>query len=335
MVKKSVTVFLYVLAAALTVLCVCMPSGSVALLPIVCMIGYYLSRKRGRAWILAVIACVYAGAGLLFHGVSLAYVGGAVLIAVLILPAVLNSRLLFWGEAALCAALGVVAVCATAGFWALATHGGITDVITKEIASFTADPLAGFFAAREYARISEEILGHAHLSVTDAGYSADALAVLAKVVGWELDGNLLWYLTGFGAFAGGLACAGGCALTSARKEPLLLQMRHIRLGHKYLLEICLPVIVFAFAAFYEPLAPVVRAVVNVAVTLPTALCGLTLIYHTIMRLDGKAKIAAVVGFWAVVAVAAVFYEWALIILGFLGLADAIINVRALITQALE
>ena len=158
--------------------------------------------------------------------------------------------------------------------------------------------------------------------------------MLAEVVGWELDGNVLWYLSGFGAFCGGLACAGGCALTSARKEPIPLQMRHIRLGRRYLLEICLPVAVFAFAAFYPPLEPVVQAVVNLGITLPCTLTGLTLIYHTLMRLGGKAR-PAIVGFWIAVAVAVVFYEWGMLILGFIGLADAIIDVRAMLDKALE
>lgn len=335
MVKKSVTVFLYVLAAALIVLCVCMPSGSIALLPPLCMLGYYFSRQLRRVWILAVIASVYAGAGTLFHGVSFVYIGGAVLLAVLILPAALNRRLPFWGEAALCAAVCVVAVFGVIGIWAIASHGSFTDVIADEILSLSADPLACGEAARAYARISEEQLGHAHLSSSDEGYVADTLAALAEVVGWELDGNVLWYLSGFGTFCGGLACAGGLAIVSARKEPIPLQMRHIRQGRRYLLEICLPVAVFAFAAFYPPLEPVVRAVVNVAITLPCTLTGLTLIYHTLMRLGGKARIAAIVGFWAVVAVAAVFYEWGMLILGFVGLADAIIDVRAMLDKALE
>lgn len=332
--KKSVTVIFYVLSAALAVLCVCTPGGSVALLPLLCVLLYFLSPGR-KAWVLAAAAAVYAGAGTLFHGLSVTYVGGAAAIVVLALPAALKGKLPFWGEISLCAGVCAAAVCSVLGIWALACHCGITDVITGEIASLTADPLAGWLASREYAGMTEERLGHAHLSATDPGYAAESLEVLGRVVAWELDGNLLWYITGFGAFAGGLACAGDRALTAAFKRPQQIKPRDIRLGRKYLLEIGVPVVVFAFTAFYEPMQPVVRTVVNLMITLPTALCGYTLLYHTLMRIGGKAKIAAVVAFWAVVALSAVFYEWALLIAGFVGLADAIIDVRALLDKALE
>lgn len=152
----------------------------------------------------------------------------------------------------------------------------------------------------------------------------------------QIEEGVLWYVTGFGAFTGGAGCAGGIAaahlLGAYKDEPRIADMR---LSRNYLAAAVVPALAFALLSFYEPMKPVTLTVMNVMVTLPTALCGVTLLYHSLARVRGKPKIAAIIGFWLIIAAAAVFWDYGLTILGFIGLADCVINVRKLLDWALS
>lgn len=319
----------------LLVLGVFAPSVSIAALPAATVLLYFLSLAVG-VWVLPVAAAVYFAASLLVSGMSIFATAGAVIIVALVLPRCLRKKLPLVWEIALCAGVGIVAVCGALGVYALASGTSVTDVIVANFADLTHDPVVWAVAKRHYRTLTAQVLGHAPYVSADELYATDVLTAYADSIGRELEDNLLWYLTGFGTFAGGLAGAGALAIASCdgtvAVTPLL---RDVRFGKTYLLSAVLPALAFALLALYAPMRPVVRTVINVMVTLPTTLCGITLLFHSACRFGGKGRVAAIVVFWLLMAVAAFFYEWGMLILGFLGLADCVLNVRKMLDWALS
>lgn len=333
--KKCLLGIVSVVSAAFIAACAASPGLSVALVPIVCFAAYFLSTIAG-AWILALVAAVYVALSLAFGTFGIFSVCAAAIIVLLTLPRLLGGRLPKMWELALCAAAGVVAVCACFGVYATVCRCSVVDAVVEYYGKLGNDPVVMFFAEKNYDGLTEDILGYAPFSPSDELYSADALRVFAENVGRELDGNVLWYLSGYGTFSGGIAFACSAAAGQASGvDTRLPAMKDMRLGHGYLKAVVLPVLAFALFYLYEPMRPAVRAVVNAAVTLPATLCGITLLYHSLDRVRGKPKIAAMAVFWLVIALSAVFYEWGLLILGFIGLADCVINARRWLDWALS
>ena len=335
MAKKIVTVLLGLTLPLLLAASIVSPSAGIVLLPVLCAMSYYFALHAG-SWFFAVVSLPYLGIGFCVHGFNPFIVAGSAAVLCLTVPCLLHRKLPVWGEIAAGAAMCALAVCTVLGITALCRSGTITDVIVSQYAQSACDPVSVWAAKHVYARITETELGHAKLSAADKGYLSDVMAAYSAHVARELDGSLWWYLTGFGAFTGGVAVVGAFAVTRCRKQDVCpTAIGELRLGRNYLFAAVIPALCFAFLAFYEPMEQVVRTVVNLFVTLPTALCGITLLYHTLMRAKGKARIATAVAFWAIMGVAAFFYEWGMLILGFVGLADVILNVRKLLDWALE
>lgn len=311
------------------------PSISVATVPAAAVLLYYLSVTVGL-WVLPAGAALLAAAGAALHGAHVFPITGAAVLALLTVPRALRKKLPLVWELALCATAALAAVCVTLGVFALATGVSPTAAVADAYAKLADDPVLARLAARYYKTRTAEHLGHAPLIAADELYAAETLAVYASRVARELEGDFLWYLTGFGVFAGGLAGAGGLAAASADGTLALApRMREFRLGKTYLSGGALPALAFGLTAFYAPMRPVATAVINAMVTLPTALCGITLLYHTLGRFTGKAaRVTAMAVFWLSMAAAAVFYEWGMLVLGFLGLADCVLNVRKLLDWAL-
>ncbi|MDE6398100.1 MAG: hypothetical protein K2L51_02155 [Clostridiales bacterium] len=336
MAKKYVYPCLGGVAVLLLALCVFMPSASVAGVAAAGVLLYGISLAAG-AWVLPAAAAVYAAASVCFSGADMLGITGAVLLCALSLPRMLRKKLPLWWEIALCAAVGVIAVCGTLGVFALATGKSVRGAIVAYYEKLSFDPLASALAKRYYAECTAEQLGHAPFVPADELYVADTLAAYASHIGSELEGNTLWYVTGFGAFAGGVSCAGAAAIAKTDGVlPVEPRLRDMRLGKTYLLAAVVPALAFALLGFYEPMQPVTRTVVNLMVTLPTCFCGITLLFHSLCRIPGRAgRIAAQIVFWAAVAALALFFEWGLLVFGFLGLADCVLHVRKLLDWALS
>ncbi len=332
--KKIVFVIAGALAAALLCACVFMPSLSVPLLPVVCALLAYLSMCAG-AWIFLPFAAAYCVAGFAAFGFCEFTVAGAVLLSALCVPVFFKRKLSPLVQTALCAGVGAFVVCAVFAVFAIAMRVSVSDVIRGAYEKLSRDPVVRLLSKRHYATLSQTELGHSPYSPADPLYLAEAISRYAEKVWRELDGTVLWYLSGFGAFAGGAGALGGFALSERVCGVTGAPVRDWRLGRVYLLAAVLPALAFAFLAFYEPTVPVVIAVVNLAVTLPSSLCGITLLYHTLTRPKGKVKIATTALFWVLLAVAALFYEWGMLALGFIGLADCVADFRKLLDWALE
>ncbi|MDE7372625.1 MAG: hypothetical protein K2N18_01025, partial [Clostridia bacterium] len=231
--------------------------------------------------------------------------------------------------------------------FALTFGASVADLIADTCENLTSDPIMFMLAKRHYGKLTVAKLGHEKLSVYDELYFSEVMSEYAKHVFAELDGNTLWYLSGYGVFAGGVAAVGAKAIAQNLGEAHLnrhsvqsddfeqVRIKDLRLSRTYLFAAVLPALAFAFLGFYEPMKGVVRAVVNVMVTLPTTLCGITLLYHSALRFYGKARILSVIVFWIIIIVSAVFYEWGMLIIGFIGLADVIINIRRCLDWALN
>ncbi len=331
--KKIVFTLAVTLSALLLCVCVFMPSLSVPLLPLVCALLAYASLRVGF-WLFLPFAVGFCAVGLICFGFCEFTVAGAILLAALSVPMLFRRKLSPLAQTALCAAVGVFTVCAAFAVFALAMRQSVSDVIRGAYERLSRDPFLRFLSNRHYASLKAES-GQVAYSPADSEYLSAALASYGEKVWRELDGTVLWYLSGFGAFAGGAGATGGLALSERVCGVSGVPVREWRLGKIYLLAAVLPALAFAFLAFYEPTVPVVIAVVNIMITLPTSLCGITLLYHTLTRPNGKAKIATVALFWLIIAVAALFYEWGMLVLGFLGLADCVLNVRKLLDWALE
>ena len=335
MAKKGVTAALAGVSVLLLAACAFAPSAGIALVPAACVLLYASAVTTG-AWLLPVYALSFAAAGCFLYGANPFTLTGAAFLLGLTVPVLLRHKLSLWWQAALCAAICVLLVFAVFGIWALCAGESLRDCIIAQFASLEADPVYSFLAERRYARLTAEDLGHVPLTPIDELYGRETAAVYAQAIGRELEGNTLWYVSGFGAFTGGAAYAGGSALAEAAGVSGLPVWRDVRLGKNYVLSVGLPVLLFALLYFYEPMQPVVPAVVNVCITLPTALCGMTLLYHSLCRFTGKAARAiALAAFWLTVAAAVIFFEYGLLIMGFVGLADCLIDVRKLLDWALS
>lgn len=336
MAKKSVYVIISALILPLLGVCVFSPGLSIPVLPAFCALLYFVSLRAGW-WLFAPVAAVYFAAGTAVWGIHPFVTAGACVILLLTVPRLLRRKLNYAGEVALCAAAGFIAVCAVFGVWAAATRTGADGVIMNAYVRIEADPVVSALSRKLYRTVTSEQLGHVPYSVRDELYLTDAVSYYATSVWRELDGTVMWYLSGFGTFAGGVAALGGCAMYSCmyKDERVPVPVKDWRLGRGYVFAAVLPALAFAFLAFYEPMKPVAIAVVNVMVTLPCTMCGITLLYHSVSRINGKAGAWATVLFWTVTAVAAFFYEWGMLIIGFVGLADALINVRKLLDWALS
>lgn len=316
-------------AALLAVICLFSPATSVVALPLVGAAVCFL----GWRWLPVAAASVYAlVSALLYRGNSVA-LAGAVWLLSLCVP-LCCGKLSTWQRFAVAAGCGAAAVGAFFGLRALIAHTAVRDAIADAYASLSADPLVAFVSQRQYRKQTAETLGYAPLAATDAGYATDAARVFAARIGRELDGNALWYVSGYGAFASGTATAVAAALAQFARLENAPRMQDLRLGKNYLFAAVLPALAFMLFYFYEPMRPVVRTVVNLLITLPCALCGITLLYHSALRFRGGARIAALVVFWLLLAASVLFWEYGLLLLGFLGLADCIMNVRALLDWAL-
>lgn len=334
--KKYVYPCLGGVAVLLLALCVFVPSAGVVGVAAAGVVLYGISLAAG-AWVLPAASAVYAAASVCFSGADMLGITGAVLLCALSLPRMLRSKLPLWWEIALCAAVGVIAVCGTLGVFALATGRSVRGAIVAYYEKLAFDPLASALAKRHYGRLTAEQLGHTPFVPADELYVADTLKAYAAHVGSELEGNTLWYVTGFGAFAGGVSCAGSAAIAKCDGVlPVEPRLRDLRLGKTYLAAAVAPALAFALLGFYEPMQPVTRTVVNLMITLPTCFCGITLLFHSLCRIPGKAgRITAQIVFWAAVAALALFFEWGLLVFGFLGLADCVLHVRKLLDWALS
>ncbi len=332
MTKKIGGILSGVVTALLLVGCIAVPSLSVALLPAVCALLYYLSFFTGP-WLFVAVAVPYSVPGLILHGANLFSIGGAVLLVSLTLPRLLRSRLSFAAEIGVAAAVAMVAVCVFAAVWAPCRGVSLEDAVPDAYAHADGDIAIVWCAEREYGRLGEEELGHPPLRAEDEQYEAEVLREYSYAVGRELDGYLLWYLSGFGAFCGGIAAVGAQAAAQCGRKGRPSRVADFRLYRGYLIVIA-AALLFSVLGVMESLRPVTRTVFNLFITLPTALCGLTLLYHSLRRPPGKARIVTTVLFWVLAAAAALFYEWGLVILGFLGLADVILDVRKCLDWAL-
>lgn len=334
MLKKCVHAATGICTLAVVFLCVCSPTLAVALVPLVCISVYFFGRRWG-AWTPAVAAAVYVVAGILFRGVNALWIAGAALVLSLTVPLLCRRKLSLWAELGVCGGTGLFAVCAVFCVFALATEQSLFDVALSSCEKLATDPVFYALASHYYGKQTAESLGHIPLLATDPQYVTDVVATFVAHIGNEAEGYVLWYLTGYGVFASSVACAVTHAVAQCLPEyDGKVKMRDLRLGRTYVLAVFLPVIAVAFLAFYEPMQPAVRMLVNCAVTLPTSLCGITLLYHTLCRISGKGGIVARVAFWLVIAISLAFYDWALLVFGFVGLADAILNVRKLLDWAL-
>ncbi|MDE7395810.1 MAG: hypothetical protein K2M95_06805 [Clostridiales bacterium] len=319
----------------LLALCVFSPFLSIALFPVAVVLLYYAG-ARTKWWLLLLAGALYAGAGLLFRGVNLFLLTGAVLTLSLGAVAAFRKKLPPLAESAICAGVCLLVTCATVGVFALVFRTGLTNVITRAIAKCDTDPVTAFLSQRFYRKQTEESLGHLPLTKGDELYASEALTEYAHSIGRLLENETLWYVSGFGAFVGILSPFCTFAFLQAGKRgDVAVRVETLRLGHGYLKAVVLPVLVFSLLGFYEPLSSAVRTVFNVFITIPTAFCGISLLFYVAKLFHGKARIASIVVFWLLMATAAVFWEWGLIVLGFLGIADIIINVRKLLDWALS
>lgn len=335
MARKSVYALTGIILSVFAAVFIISPVTGVVLVPIICLIAYYLARRLGF-WALALAAMPFVSAAVFAGGGNLLFAVAAG-VTVSLIPVRLFAKHIrgLWCETGICAAAAIVAVCAVIGFWALLHGVSVTDAITYAYETLTYDYAATWMAKAHYLKLTAEDLGRAPLSVKDEMFTVESMREFANFIGRELDGATLWYLTGFGAFTGGLSCLGAAAAANCDGGERTESISELRLSRTYLAAAVLPALAFMLFSLYEPMRPAVRTVVNLMITLPTAVCGITLLYHSLSRICGKPKIAAIIGFWLVIAVAALFYEWGLLILGFIGLADCIINVRRLLDWALS
>lgn len=335
MAKKCVYPMLGAITVLLSAASIFSPSIGIICVPIMCAIAYFLGRTV-RVWILPALAVAYFLAQVLVRGVTVFSVTGPVLLATLTVPCALHDRLPFTVELFLCAFVGLVSVFAITGGCALADGVSLRSEIVRAYQKLSFDPLAYALAKRCYRGMNAQTLGYTPLVPADTLYTADVMRVYAEEISKELEGYTLWYVSGFGTFAGGVACVGAMASAQNMHDSRIPVLRDFRLSKLYLSGGVLPALVFAFLAFYPPMRPVVRSVVNVMITLPCTLCGITLVYHTVCRIPNKkARIAVQVLFYAVLAVSAFFYEWGLLVWGFIGLADCVLDVRKLLDWALN
>lgn len=333
MAKKSVLFILGVITFALIAAVVLIPSLSVALVPAICVLAYYFGYNLGAGIFVISAAIIFSLSRALFEANAFSD-ASAVFVLSLALSRILRSKLNLFAEIALCAAVGTVAVCAYFGIYALVKGVSVTDLIVSEFSSLESDFVFSRLAQINYKKLTAEDLGHAPLLKNDELFLKEAASEYAHKIGRELEDNLLWYLTGFGAFAGGLSCVGASAIAECRRNSTV-KLEDMRLGRAYFLGGILPALLFSLFTLYEPMRPIVRTVFNLFITLPTAFCGITLLYHTAARFSGKRKVIAVIVFWFVMTVSAIFYEWGLLILGFIGFADVVLNVRRLLDWALS
>ena len=319
---------------------------------------HYATRKR-RPWLLCVVGALYGGAGLLFVGVNLFLIGGAVLFFALALVAFLRDKCTPLKEQILCALVCLAVCVAVLGAFAIGWRTGLVNTVVKAVKQCDSDAYLAFLARRFYKKQTLESLGHTPLMPYDELYRTEVLSEYAHSIGQLLEDDVLWYATGYGTFIGILTPLCGLAIRQATKkndsllrgegmlldagslqavgnEPVLaLRVEEQRLGRLYLKTVVLPVLVFSMLGFYEPMRVAVRPVFNVLITLPTTFCGITLLYHIAKLFRRKARVIAIVVFWLLMATAAVFWEWGLVILGFLGLGDAVLDMRKLLDWALN
>ncbi len=346
MAKKYVHLTLGLILPLLITVNVFSPALSVLTVPVMCVAAYYLG-VCVKPWLIPLFALLNFVSSALISGFGLFSAGGSVVMLALTVPAIVRRRLTVWWEIALCAAVCLIAVCASVFVWALCEGLGASDCIAGAYEKLSSDPIVYALSKRHYSALTESELGHIKLSEYDELYTSEIMREYGKHLFSELEGNTLWYLTGYGVFAGGVAATGAKAFGESMNEVFLnpsdtekgicgqTQIKDLRLGKTYLLGAVLPALLFAFLAFYDPMREVVRTVVNVMITLPTTLCGITLLYHSALRFGGKAKIAALAVFWLIITASAVFYEWGMIIIGFIGLSDAVINIRRCLDWALS
>lgn len=320
-------------AVSFLALCVFSPYASIALLPVPLLLTYYAS-VRYKPWLLLPVGACYALAGVLIRGGNLFLITGAMLFAALSPVAFLRKKLSSLAEIAVCAAACLLATCASVGIFALVRHTNMTNAIVRAIAKCDSDPITAWLSERFYRKQTADSLGHLPLVKGDELYASEALTEFAHSVGRELGDDTLWYVSGFGTFAGILTALCGFAFAQAEKRSEV-RVQDLRLGYGYLKAAVLPALAFSLIGFYPPMESAARTVFNVFITLPTAFCAVTLLFYCATLFRGKARIAAVVVFWLLMAVAAVFWEWGLVILGFLGIADVAIDVRKLLHWALS
>lgn len=334
--KKYVYPWYAISTALIFAASVISPCVSVATVPAAGALTYFLSLTLG-VWLLPATAAAYAIAGVCVRGACLFPIGGAAVVLSLTMPRALRKKLTLWQEILLCAAACLLATLAATGAFALEGGEGIRDAVIATYEDLGSDPIAFWLAKRHYRGLDAQTLGHAPYARADELYRADVMRAYAQAVGRETENHMLWYLSGFGVFTGGAVCAGAVSLAKCdgtlQTEP---RMRDLRLGRQYLLGGVLPALAFALTALYDPMRDVATSVVNVMVTLPTALCGMTLVFHSLCRIPRKAgRTVAVACFWLVMAAAAFFYEWGLLVFGFLGLADCVLDVRRLLDWAMS
>lgn len=336
--KKRVIILSVAFVLPLLVACAVSPVSAIVLLPVILAFTCALSFAAG-AWVIAAAGVLYFAASVPLWGFHPFTSGAAVTIAVCALPATFCKRLKPVAFIGVTAAVGAVAVFGFLGIFAIAKGCSITTLITSSYGSLLGDPVLSAISRGMYKNLGEADLGHVPLLPNDEMYLADAVSYYASTVAKELEGATVWFVTGFGAFGGGICALGGFALSQACGQPTpcrgFTAVRDLRLGREYVFIAVLPALCFAFLAFYEPMVPVVITVVNLMVTLPGCLCGITLFYHIATLPRGKIRILTVVAFWLIAALLAFFYEWGMLVYGFVGLADSILNVRKLLDWALR
>lgn len=331
--KKCVTAALIIGNAVAVCTAAVVPSLGVIFIPVAAVLSYCLSYLLGW-WFLPAAAAVHFVLSVSLHRFDLFSVIGSVLLLALLAPRLLCGKLSLLAEIGVCAVVGIVAVCASFGFAALGSDKSAEELIPSYYASANSDPVICSVALRHYRSLDAEALGHEPLSSDSQNYGEEVLREYSDYVGRELDGNLLWYLSGFGAFAGGVAAFAGYALINAYGDRRKGKIADLRLGRSYLIVIA-AVLLFSALSIFGYFGQATRTVFNIFVTIPTTLVGISVLYHSLSRPPGKIKIATLVLFWLLLATAALFYEWGLIIFGFLGLADIVLDIRKLLDWALS
>ncbi|MDR2202418.1 MAG: hypothetical protein LBP26_06660 [Clostridiales bacterium] len=109
----------------------------------------------------------------------------------------------------------------------------------------------------------------------------------------------------------------------------------MRLNRRFCLYVFFPAFAFSFLGYIKPLSTVTAAVFNAAVTVPCAFAAFTLLLHTLNRIPaGKLK-GALFAVWVLGAATCAAFPLALFYVSFLGLADAVLDVRVLLSYALD
>ena len=242
-------------------------------------------------------------------------------------------------------ALGLlVALLAVTGAFSLA-HRCSPQELTYDCVIELPDPVIGLAATVYYDGLTDEQAGGKKPQKGTEAYDRAAREAYAAAVKQEADEQLYWYLSGIAVF-GGLAAyllllplLRRTQADRTRYAPTLrlptTAVRDLRLPRSYLWVCLLPALAFSALSAIALLRPITRAVFNVLITLPCAFAGFTVLLHTCYRAQGRLRAWVLTLLGVAVAAAMVFYDWGLLVLSLLGLADCVLDLRKLLSWALD